>query len=117
MGAVKQGRSYTNCGEFERSAAANAYDLNTIVKMVINECVQPLIGIFNKRVEEEIFPDELKIAEIVAVRTMSIFKILQKIITICLPNYFEKFNLLNNSQHEVRTRRFTTVTLADAGMR
>lgn len=112
-------------GSLRASAAADANGWNiNIVKIVIDACVEPLTGIFNKCVEKEVFADELKIVRVVPVykkgyvesvdnyKPISILptisKIFGKIIALRLSDYFEKISLLDSIKRGYRAGRSTT---------
>ena len=112
----------------KNSKAYDVDDISThIVKTISEYIAEPITHIFNKAVEEGIFPDQLKIAKVIPVfkkgdqfevgnyRPISILPIISKCfeqLTLLRLNCFlEKNDIINSSQHGFR-KKLSTITAA-----
>ena len=102
-----------SCGHYKIS--------NTMLKKLNEALSFPLIGIFNQSIIQGVFLNLMKIAEVIPLYKgkeqdlvvnyrpvsllMTISKVLEKIVYICLYKYLEKNNTLFDSQYGFRTKR------------
>ena len=100
-----------------------------VIKLSVDLLIEPLMHIFNLSLQNGTMPSQLKISKVTPVYKngktnnvnnyrpiailSSIGKIIEKIVTEQLYDYFETNNLLNSSQHGFRRGRSTETALCD----